>query len=66
MFKHTKEIAMAFVKLGQGNEIFSEMSPNAQCLGNDTFIDAMLSPEADFTKAENGEEIVHSLRNLPW
>jgi hypothetical protein len=68
---------MAFVKLGQEN-IFSEdvynafleseaVSPNARLRDDSvSFIDAMLSPEADFTKAENGEIIVNTIRELSW
>jgi hypothetical protein len=56
---------MAFVKLGQ-ESIFSEDAYgafleaeskvlNIRLRDNETsFIDAMMSPEADFTKAENG------------
>ncbi len=69
---------MAFIKLGQVDDIFSEESyndflksesvvPNTRQRDNGvSFIDAMLSPEADFTKSENGENIVSSLKSLPW
>lgn len=68
---------MAFVKLEQGY-IFSEevyqaflgseaVASNARLRNASvSFIDAMMSPEADFTKTENGESIVNTIRELPW
>jgi len=68
---------MAFVKLGQEN-IFSEDAYksfldgeskvlNARLRDSEaSFIEAMVSSEADFTKAENGDAIVRSIRELAW
>jgi hypothetical protein len=33
---------------------------------DETFIDALLSDEADYTADENGNEIVETLKNLEW
>ncbi|MDR2999839.1 MAG: hypothetical protein LBU89_01125 [Fibromonadaceae bacterium] len=68
---------MAFVKLEQGN-IFSEgayrsfLDAESRALNirlrnsEVSFVEAMMSPEADFTKAENGGDIVRSIRELAW
>jgi len=68
---------MAFVKLGQEN-IFSENAYKLFLEGESkvlntrlrdsgvSFIEAMVSSEADFTKAENGDAVVRSIRELAW
>jgi len=68
---------MAFVKLEQEN-IFSEDAYKSFLDGESkvlnarlrdsgaSFIEAMVSSEADFTKTENGDAIVRSIRELAW
>jgi hypothetical protein len=68
---------MAFIKLKQ-EDVFSEeaykafleseaVASNARLRNAGvSFVDAMMSPEADFTKTENGEAIVNTIRGLPW
>jgi hypothetical protein len=68
---------MTFVKLGQEN-IFSEAAYklfldseskvlNARLRDSEvSFIEAMISPEADFTRTENGGAIVSTIRELAW
>jgi hypothetical protein len=68
---------MAYVKIGTDSyyseetykKYLEKKEPflNARLRSNDeTFIEALLSEDADYAKGENGKEVVETLRNLEW